>query len=645
MRKTVFSKVLSVILTLAMVIACFPTLPVFAAGNTLTVDKSATANGTTIFNTIAEAVTAAADGDTINIVAGTYNEPMIVSSKTNLTIKGSGGVDVQGSTPTAVAGWDGVGAATGDYNSTLAIWDSTNIAVSGISFSGTSGAGTYDTTTILKDSTGVNIHNCTFSATSDVEGNFSSSSKSTCTLSSNVFEGETTRGIWFVWGGESGGTTIENNVIKNAKSIDISHAPAPASWTGDLTGDIIRNNTCLGEFTGARDNAVSGLTIVNNIFNGFTSTQDLSDSTIDYNLYTTATTKTLAANEKVVTDIGFKDASSSDYTLLETSPAIGAGDDTNMPTADFIGTVRVNNTVGAYEGATAPSTNKYTVDGTIETSTATTFKTLAEIPALNAGDTVTIKAGEYTDPLTLKGVGASSAPITITGESGAIISTTGGSPIVIQKSGTDSTTDSKNIIIKNLTLKSDKYVLLAGANNCKLIDCTFNYGSSSYGIYMVSATNCEVSGCTFNNVYYDPFYFRAVSGCKIYNNLSKGSKKFFYIDGTTDSNQIYNNTIQYSDTDGANATPSGALLTNNTIENNIFDGAGGIVLPTGSTGNKLNYNLYKGDALPASDAGDHSKFASDLLLNDDFTLQAGSPAIGAGDATTRLSTTDKAGVT
>ena len=369
MRKTMFSKVLSVVLTLAMVIACFPSLPVLAAGKTLTVDKTATADGVTVFNTIAAAITAATDGDTIEIAAGTYSEPMQIVSKTGLTIVGAGADVVKVTGTNGDAGW-------GDpYVSTLAIGKSSNVDISGITFdyqkdfsTAADGEVAYNSTAILMESTAINVHNCiltgTSGLTSGVQMNYACDN---VTFDSNIIE-NAVNGFYFIWGNTSEvsnpSTIIKNNIITSKNGINLT--PESAGYQTSANMEIV-NNTITGAVVhnaleaGSNDINLKNITIANNIMGSLTlQAGDVADGqnvVVANNAYIGNGTDAgvvsgFGTNEitAAAADI-FTDAAAGDYTVVKGSAVVGAADNTTYPVAkDFAGTDRVNNTIGAYEG-------------------------------------------------------------------------------------------------------------------------------------------------------------------------------------------------------------------------------------------------------------------------------------------------------
>ena len=86
-------------------------------------------NGTTYFNTIASAVTAAVNGDRILIVAGTYNEPTLTLSKSLTLLAQTAGATINYNGNIVVAGFPGMKLEILGFN--LGVYSITSNAIAG----------------------------------------------------------------------------------------------------------------------------------------------------------------------------------------------------------------------------------------------------------------------------------------------------------------------------------------------------------------------------------------------------------------------------------------------------------------------------------------------------------------------------------
>jgi len=687
LKKSVFRKALSVALTLAMMMMCFPALPVMAAPATLLVDQNATPDSTT-FNTIAEAVAAAVDGDTIQINAGTYNESLEILGKTNLTIVGAGADQVFVTGTDGDAGW----GSWGMY-STLAVGDdandviSSNVDISGITFD-YSGAGAVaygSTAIIMGGSSHVKVHNCTLIGGATSGGVVQlSATNNHITFDSNLITGDATTGFALMWGtsdinADSHDTVFSNNIVTNAVGFDFSR---DVFWYGTSYNvvchtDII-NNTILGTIVnngnngdgGTNNDYVQDTIIANNIVDSIT-LYGSDDATITNNAYlgTANIADTNAVTIIASSDI-FTDAANGDYTVKQDSAVVGTANHTTYPLAtDFAGTARVNNTIGAYEGEVAapagPTT--YIVDPTAVPD-STTFNTIAQAAAVAAdGDTIQINAGTYAEDVTIDGINQ----LTITGVNLP----------VVEGSITAFNCSDLTISALNVTAGSGKdAITLTDCDKTIVTQC--NIKDSRTGIVttgttakpMVTITRTKIKGCTtaiiatktvnniFGNVIYDGTTgIVGVKGAVDYEDTAS-----FNIDNNT----FYNISGYSIDVDQPNNVDGDdTKLTDMDVLNNIFSRATGtgefIRLLNKSHGFYFEGNLYNATASDklAYTYGSSNTLADEIALgpddttsalgdpkfkdvvNGDFTLATDSPAIGLGTQEDLAPTVDMLGNT
>ena len=690
MKKTVFSKVLSIALTLAMMIACFPTFSVEATeAQTLTVDKTMTASATN-FNTIQEAITAAKAGDTIKI-DGTYTENVAVDNKSNLTITVAEGgtAEIDGSlTVNSSSGVtiQSLNVKAGDKADAITLNDCNNATVTqcniidskiGIVSAGTVIGKTnrpvvninrtkikgcanaiYADKTINYITTNV-LYNCTTGIVSNkVSGNMDYDHSSEFYIFNNTFYNITSYNIDVDQpskvGGNEAATLMAIEVMNNVFSRPSVGQSEFIRLTTKTTGFYFEGNDFFNSMAGQKVE-----------YTCWASATGASYTVVEAHADDDETTSTYA-------DPKFKDAANGDFTLATGSPAITLGTKQSYSLAnDMMGNAYTiaskKMDTGAYDSTLSTSdpesaflkssswvaptpvsldTIYVAKDGkdTNDGSEAKPFATIgAAVKALKTGNDILVKKGEYDESITLTNLNASDKTA---------------DPIVIKNYGTDAVTikaPTANTVLSvlaisgctnveisgfkidgnNTTLTNNVGINTNGTTNygCKIHDCTIT--NTGIPINFYSADSCEV----YNNVLTNHINYGITLGdtikCKVYNNIATGSKGLlgdYAFTGTI----VTNNVFPASDIPRAKASAG-------TVQNNIFTGA-----VTVTEAGIADYNLYVGTA-PAN-GGTNSKAVATLddvkftdATNGDYTLAEGSPAIAAGTKT-NMSANDIAGV-
>jgi hypothetical protein len=208
-------------LTLVLLLAAFGAVPVWADTITVNVNDGgcvASPQGdpySVVYCSIQDAVTDAADGDTINVVAGTYNETVTVDNKANLTLKStvkhgaviSGHVEIKnGSDNVTVDGFHINVASDG-----VRVRYSENVTTTGNKIVGAGAGG---------------AHHC-------IKYGPGNANDAPGTVSDNILE-DCSLGIYIDCDNHAGQFTISGNTIKDSRK---------AIGTGGLSGALITENT------------------------------------------------------------------------------------------------------------------------------------------------------------------------------------------------------------------------------------------------------------------------------------------------------------------------------------------------------------------------------------------------------------------
>ncbi len=417
MKKAVFSKVLSVMIAIAMMAAYLPAslsinLSAFAKDDTIYVSASGDANGdgseSNPYATIAAGVAALKSGGTLVIKDGTYNEPLNVAGLSATadqptTIKADGDAIITGSTTTS---WGS------DYTGSAVLSDDQNIVIDGLTFDYKSQGTTYDSILYVIKTSGVTIKNCTFKGDGDkVVAAIQPDSQSAVTsrdedvvgtIDGNVFE-NVKYGIWFAWGRT--GWDIINNIFKNDIGIEFAGDGSSTAYQ-TVSYNTIANNMFKGTIDGTAFAADQDNVVANNVFGKGITGVDASNTknTYEYNVYRTASSdaKELSATEKIVTgDLGFVDEANENYALTDDSVLAHAGSRNLYTDHDFAGNDRTTpSDIGVY-ASNSSSTGVFDLATTFPVDTGASLTTKvsftikgaldASITAANMGDYFTVK--------------------------------------------------------------------------------------------------------------------------------------------------------------------------------------------------------------------------------------------------------------
>ena len=625
------------------------------------------------YKTIGAAVTASASAKfaTIDIAAGTYNEALTITDRSNLTIKGAGGDKV------FVTGTDGDAGWGAPYVSTLAIGTSSNIEVSGITFDyqkdfSTAEAGdvAYNSTAILMGSTDIKVHNCVFTGTSGLtSGVQMNSACDNVTFECNTIK-NALNGFYFIWGNTSEvsnpSTIIQNNIITCQNGINLT--PESAGYQTSANMKIV-NNTITGKVVhsalaaGKNDVNLKNITIANNIMGSLTlQPEDMAAAqnvVVTNNVYIGNGTDAgevsgVGTNEitAVPTDV-FTDYTNGDYTVKQGSAVVGAGSATYALASDFEGTKRLNNTVGAYEGKQAVEENAIYVSSTASANGAGTMEdpyTLANAITAATADSsikkIILAEGTYaySTAVTAKIARDAAHPLDIVGKTKGKVVITGSA------SATFELTESSYVNIYNINFLNTKTtygywdcLYVASSNHITVHDCVFKAsGDDSMGLqFGKNISDSDIYNNSFSAAYGGIYAtgdldasktpLNAMNNCKIYNNMFVyGCYGMWFQTLPITNSKIYNNTSMNSGTE-INGIIWDSYSTGNIVENNIINGCK-LVDET----NIFDYNCYTGDYVKADDpayaayGGKHSTYDSAMLKDGRPTIDSAA-IIGKAD--------------
>lgn len=271
-------------------------------------------------------------------------------------------------------------------------------------------------------------------------------------------------------------------------------------------------------------------------------------------------------------------------------------------------------------------------DGNSGTSDAP-FKTFAKgVSQLQPGDTMLIKAGDYSEALVLNGLkGSAEAPITIRGEAGTNITAGAYVNAPFWKNFTLSVANSEYVNISNIRFTfsgtpetGDSYTVgVSGAKSVKLQNNHFAAGGPAYAVFYLDTNN---ENLILDGNYVEgsdnAFYGYGIHDTTITNNIFTQWWTFHFESSTSTHNTISNNVFA-----GAGEHFYGGTYENSIITNNIFLGNPKMGLGTGNT---VGYNSVTDGSLKTS-ATDVVGTAADTFVSaTDYHLKEGSPSIDAG---------------
>lgn len=578
-----FRKAFSCFLALVVVLTCVPSSFVFAAdgdigsvtGTTYYVSQEANASDENIgtagapFATIAKGASVLIPGDILIIKEGIYNDYIRLRDKGSndsypITIKGEGNVVID----------------TGYHSDDLwrdciaSIRDCKNIDISNITFKRTATSAEFYPIAIYGGSN-IRIHNCIIYGLS--YGNIRLEAGATnCIFDSNIISGGDN--AFYTPGGMSG-NIVSNNIISCYYGLNFEN--------GSIDSNIFCNNTFNVSQYPFRGGNLKNNVVVNNIFSCALSTNSIDNTNMfDYNCYNVASAdsagKTLSATE-FVADPLFTDAGSGNYTLQSTSPCIAAGGSEFVPKTDFAGKVRrIPADIGAFAYGNVYFVSKESTasDETGDGSEAKPFATLLKASSmLNPGDSLIIKAGNYSDQILINGKGSAEgiAPITVKNYENDAVTVTGANAVYVS--------NSFRVNISGITVDG-------GGQDLE---------QSSVVLY--NAVNTKIHDCVVANAYTGLKLDGNSDGCEIFRNTFTGSNKDFYLQ-TSKNNLIYNNIF----TSWQNIYNWSGTITGNVFTNNVFNAPGGAAMiindaaHTTFSSNKVKNNIFNGPLNIADEA-------------------------------------------
>lgn len=327
--------------------------------------------------------------------------------------------------------------------------------------------------------------------------------------------------------------------------------------------------------------------------------------------------------------------------------------------------------------ATNPSTARLTIRG--------------GLGCVVAGDTLSIKAGTYSETISSPPSGTSWAnAVTISRYGSDVVVLNGGpnpvlnlwSPtisyvifngLILDGANTGNNTVSigngaHHIRIANSEIKNAQnqgIQILEGSDFNEIINCSVHDNGSQHtfdhGLYISSSNNLIEGSRIYNNATYGLHFYNSgrltinrniVRNNTLYGNNRMAGFAYHIIFSNGDGNTAYNNVLRDCACGGfqIHASASNTRVYNNTIYRN--SSGAGIVIDAGSTGAIISNNIVYQNAGTIVDGGTGSVISNNLTTDPkfkseadgDFSLQIGSSAIDAGQAITEV-LTDLAGTT
>ncbi|RAV23225.1 right-handed parallel beta-helix repeat-containing protein [Paenibacillus contaminans] len=261
------------------------------------------------------------------------------------------------------------------------------------------------------------------------------------------------------------------------------------------------------------------------------------------------------------------------------------------------------------------------------------YKTLAKgVSRLQPGDTLVIKAGDYSEALVLNGLtGTAQAPITIRGEAGVNITASAYVNAPFWKNFTLSITNSQYVNISDIRFafggtpqSGDSYTAgISGVKQVKLLNNRFAANSPAYAVFYLDTNN---ENLTIDGNYIEgsdnAFYGYGIKNTTVTNNIFTEWWTFHFEPGTSSNNVISNNVFA-----GAGEHFYGGTYGNSIITNNIFLGNPAIA---SGTGNTIGYNSVTGESYKTSSTDVVAAAADTFVSESDYHLKEGSPSIDTG---------------
>lgn len=625
MRKTWFVKTLSIALSVAMVVLCFAAVPVMATITTIYVSEGATGGDGSLskpYGTITAAAAAAQNDTIIQVDDGTYTEDVSLSNFNGITIRPV--------TKTSVI-----------IHGSVSVTNCSNITIQDLKIT----AGTDKTAISLTDCANAVInHNEIKDSKVGVEL-ISTGTRNVNSVISNKIKNCTTAIVNkkitleaytnLIYGGETG-----IDVVKTyADKYDFANAGELHAYQNtfyNISGYSITSDQPItideGEHAGQAD-----LNIHNNIFaraergkgvfvnlavkgHGFWMEHNFYDANEDdlivhaYGINENLTQ--CRGNEddtsSVLGDAKFQDAANGVFTIASDSSAVSIGTSMTMPQKDLTGNAydALGQDAGAYDHSSVDEESgflkgvreqkNYTVDAGLASSSSVSFQTLAQVPTLQAGDSLTIKEGNYTGSIAVKDLqNTVEKPVVIKGE-GHVVITSDKEALTL--------TNVSHVVVSNLTLRTtvdheteQAIAKLDGVDYADIHNCTFD--TNAY--FALSVTNINHSNIYCNDLRTDrDLYWQGTTNENnhVYNNVFTGWRGIYSWSGVVKNNTINNNTFDCEAI--AFDTGEGASFDGNMIQNNYF-AAGPSFAKTGiDTNNTWDYNAYK--SAKYTGEGEHS---------------------------------------
>ncbi|QDT98818.1 golvesin C-terminal-like domain-containing protein [Gimesia aquarii] len=418
--------------------------------------------GTTAFDTIQAAVTAAVAGDTINIAAGTYVEDVIVDTS----------VILQGANAGIAAGVDpGVRGLESELTGGFRLF-ANDVVIDGLKIvDGTGPAGIGDITAV-----------------------FMTAGTSGHTIENSILEGPGTgvssRGVLSTFNGNNDNITIQNNEIYNWVSGIFNQGNTNVDIFGNNIHDVVVGiaNDFVADVSiegNAFSNASGGVGVFNNTSNG------VSDVAVHNNFFDSSTLSELIGHHggDAIDASGNWWGGTDETTIANSMKSGGVAGDASM--VDFTSFLNVGTDT---DGGTAGFQGDFSTLNvtTLGSQTGLAGRIQEAIDSVTSGGTVNILAGTYNEntnvnkSVTLNGAGTGST--------------------IIDNAGNLFIVSADDVTFQNMTLQNGsqgiRAHLPAGTIDNLLVDDVEFIGNSSRGIEIHNdtlMTNMTVSNSLFQN--------------------------------------------------------------------------------------------------------------------------------------------------